>query len=134
MLTKRALACDINARMAALQRQWEASGHTDLHALRGALVFCRTMLPPWLAKGLLGVLDKQFPQMRWPYHEIRWLAAREGMLENNLCSQEAYEYAVARLADTPARCGWGMMMKSYQKIERSLSTSPRRPKTRRRKK
>ena len=33
----RAMAADINARWAALQRQWEASG--DLHALLGGLIF-----------------------------------------------------------------------------------------------
>jgi len=47
----RAMAADINARWAALQRQWEASG--DLHALLGGLIFCQRQLPEWLFKGLM---------------------------------------------------------------------------------
>ena len=43
----RAMADDINARMAALQQQWAASG--DLHALLGGLIFCQQQLPGYPA-------------------------------------------------------------------------------------
>ena len=39
----RAMADDRNARMAALQQQWEASG--DLQALLGGLIFSEQQLP-----------------------------------------------------------------------------------------
>jgi hypothetical protein len=47
---------DINARMAALERQWEKSERTDMHALYGALIFCGAQLPPWLFSGLCRLL------------------------------------------------------------------------------
>jgi hypothetical protein len=47
---------EINARMAGLERQWEKSKRTDLHALHGALIFCGAQLPPWLFSGLCRLL------------------------------------------------------------------------------
>jgi hypothetical protein len=44
----RAMAADMTARLAALQRRWEASG--DLQALLGGLIFCQLQLPEWLSK------------------------------------------------------------------------------------
>src|SRR6516165_6165788 len=46
------LEADANARYAALERRWEASGHTDFDALRGMLVFFQRQLPPALFKAL----------------------------------------------------------------------------------
>jgi len=68
---------EINARMAGLERQWEKSKRTDLHALHGALIFCGAQLPPWLFSGLCRLLEQQFPQLESPYHEIRWMRVRE---------------------------------------------------------
>jgi hypothetical protein len=124
---------DINARMAALERQWEKSQRTDMHALYGVLIFCGAQLPPWLFSGLCRLLEQQFPQLQSPYHEIRWMKVREAMNEMNLRADEAYEWASKKLADTPARAGPDMMMKSYQKMERTLPNSARRPRTRRKK-
>jgi hypothetical protein len=69
---RRALVDDINARMAQLKQQWERSGHTDVHALRAALIFLEAQLPPWVFSGVMQRLKVQ--QMQPPYHEIRWLA------------------------------------------------------------
>ena len=122
---------EINARMAGLERQWEKSKRTDLHALHGALIFCGAQLPPWLFSGLCRLLEQQFPQLESPYHEIRWMRVREAMSE--MRADVAYEWASEKLAGTPAHGGRDTMMKSYQKIERSLAESARRPRTRRKK-
>jgi hypothetical protein len=111
---RRAFVADINARMAQLNQQWERSGHTDVHALRGALIFLETQLPPWVFSGVMQWLKVQ--EMQPPYHEIRWMRVREAMNEMNLLAPDAYEWASKKLADTPARAGPDMMMKSYQKV------------------
>jgi hypothetical protein len=72
------------------------------------------------------LLEQQFPQLESPYHEIRWMRVREAMSEMNLRPDEAYEWASMKLADTPAHGGRDTMMKSYQKIERSLPENARR--------
>jgi hypothetical protein len=43
---------DVAALYAALERRWQASGHTDFDALRGMLVFFQAQLPPLLFKAL----------------------------------------------------------------------------------
>jgi hypothetical protein len=128
---RRASVDDNNARMAQLKQQWERSGHTDVHALRGALIFLEAQLPPWVFSGVMQRLKVQ--EMQPPYHEIRWMRVREAMSEMDLRADEAYEWASKKLAGTPAHGGRDTMMKSYQKIERSLAESARRPRTRRKK-
>jgi hypothetical protein len=125
---RRAWVDDINARMAQLERQWERSGHTDVHALRGALIFLETQLPPWVFSGVMQQLKVQ--EMQPPYHEIRWLMVRQGY-DEGLDSDDAYDNAVKKLADTPAHCKRSMMMKSYQMVERRLSPAARRVVSRR---
>ena len=49
----RAWRADVAAKMAALEQRWEKSGHADLHALIGALVFCQAQLPVWVFSGVL---------------------------------------------------------------------------------
>jgi hypothetical protein len=130
---RRALVDDINAKMAQLKQQWERSGHTDLHALRGALIFLETQLPLWVFSGVMQRLEQQLQQMQQmqpPYHGIRWLMVRQGY-DEGLDSDDAYDNAVKKLANTPARCKRSMMMKSYQMVERSLSPAARRVVTRR---
>jgi hypothetical protein len=120
---------DINARLAQLKQQWERSKHTDVHALRGALIFLEMQLPPWVFSGVMQWLKVQ--EMQPPYHEIRWMRVREAMNEMNLLAPQAYKWASKKLADTPARAGPDMMMKSYQKVERSLPPAARRVVSRR---
>jgi hypothetical protein len=116
----RAWVDDINAKMAALERRWKESGQTDLHALHGALVFCETQLPAWLFSGLCRVIETQlFQQPCPPYHEFRWAMVRE-CLADGLTHDEAYDEVAEKLADTDARCGCHMVMKSYQKVEGRL--------------
>jgi hypothetical protein len=127
---RRAWVDDINARMAQLKQQWERSGHTDVHALRGALIFLEAQLPPWVFSGLMQRLKVQ--QMQPPYHGIRWLMVREARIEKKLLATEAYEYASKKLANTPARAKIDAIMKSFQKIESGLPpglrlSPPRRP-------
>jgi hypothetical protein len=119
---------DINARMAQLKQQWERSGQTDVHALRGALIFLEMQLPPWVFSGVMQWLKVQ--EMQPPYHEIRWLMVRQGY-DEGLDSDDASDNAVKKLAGTPAHCKRSMMMKSYQKIERRLPPAARRVLTRR---
>jgi hypothetical protein len=113
---------DINARMAQLKQQWERSKHTDVHALRGALIFLEMQLPPWVFSGVMQWL--KVPEMQPPYYGIRWLMVREGYIEG-LDSNAARDNAVKKLANTPARCKGSMMMKSYQMVERSLPPAAR---------
>jgi hypothetical protein len=53
------LEADANARYAALERRWEASGHTDFDALRGMLVFFQAQLPPLLFKALFDLVSEK---------------------------------------------------------------------------
>jgi hypothetical protein len=127
---RRALVDDINARMAQLKQQWERSGHTDVHALRGALIFLKTQLPPWVFSGVMQRLTVQ--QMQPPYHGIRWLMVRAARIEKKLLAEEAYEYVSKKLANTPARAKTDAIMKSFQKVESELPpglrlSPPRRP-------
>jgi hypothetical protein len=127
---RRAFVDDINARMAQLKQQWERSGHTDVHALRGALIFLETHLPPWVFSGVMQWLKVQ--EMQPPYHGIRWLMVRAARIEKKLLAEEAYEYVSKKLANTPARAKTDAIMKSFQKVESELPpglrlSPPRRP-------
>jgi hypothetical protein len=119
---------DIAKRIAALRGRWEQSGHTDLSALSGAMMFYAPILPGWLSAGLREVLRKLLPQMRRPYHEVRWLTVREALTEGYEWV-DAYAVASKRLKGTPARGKSDAMMKSYQKVERGLPAHARRPRT-----
>jgi hypothetical protein len=99
-----------------------------VHALRGALIFLETHLPPWVFSGVMQWLKVQ--EMQPPYHEIRWLIVRQGY-DEGLDSDDAYDNAVKKLADTPAHCKRSMLMKSYQMVERMLSSAARRVVSRR---
>jgi hypothetical protein len=108
------------ARMTALEQRWEKSGHTDFHALLGALIFCKLRLPPWLFTGLMQLLQRQLPQEPPPYHRHRWFMVLQGHDLGGLSWEESYAYASNALANTPARGSPGTMK--------------RRPRTYRRKK
>jgi hypothetical protein len=119
---RRAWVDDINAKMAQLEQRWERSGHTDVYALRGALIFLQMQLPPWVFSGVMEQL--KMPEMQPPYDEIRWLTVREAYIAG-LDKTEAADYAVKKLANTPARCKDSMMMVSYYKVERRLPPAAR---------
>jgi hypothetical protein len=53
------LEADAQAKYAALERRWEASGHTDFDALRGMLVFFQRQLPPALFKSLFALVSEK---------------------------------------------------------------------------
>ena len=89
------------------------------HKVRGALIFLKAQLPPWVFSGVMQRLKVQ--QMRPPYHEIRWLMVREARIEKKLLAQEAYEYVSKKLANTPARAKTDAIMKSFQKVESECS-------------
>ena len=125
----RAVAADMTARLAALQRRWEASG--DLQALLGALIFCQLQLPEWLFKGLMQNLERQLRNR----DEIRFLAVRYAHDVLGMTMDEAYEWASNNVTDPTAKGGRDTMMKSYQKIRPQVAKSNRirrRPRGRRR--
>lgn len=102
---------DVSAKMAALERKWEKSGQTDLHALLGALVFCQAQLPPWLFNGLHQMLKARLPQepdMHW----WRWLLVKEGR-GKRLSWENAYEYAAEQARGKYAGTA-RTMKRSYQ--------------------
>jgi len=121
----RAMAADMTARLAALQRRWEASG--DLEALLGALIFCQLQLPEWLFKGLMQNLEQQ---LRNP-DEIRFLAVRYAHDVLGMTMDEAYDWAADNVMDPTATGGRDTHMKSYQKIRPQVAkidrTRRRRP-------
>ena len=125
----RAMAADINARLAALQRQWEASG--DLHALLGGLIFCQRQLPEWLFKGLMQNLQQQ---LNYP-DATRFLAVRYAHDVLGMTMDESYRWASRNVTDPSARGRRDTMMKSYQKIRHHVGEDDRirrRPPRRRR--
>jgi hypothetical protein len=113
----RAQADDLTARMAQLEELWERSGRTDVRALRGALVFLETQLPPWVHAGLMAHLKVE--EMQRPFHGVRWLLVREAR-DRGLVSGAEYEDASKRSQGTSAQCRPDMMMKSFQLIERAI--------------
>jgi hypothetical protein len=106
----RAMAADMTARLAALQRRWEASG--ALQALLGGLIFCQLQLPEWLFKGLMQNLEQQLRNR----DEIRFLAVRYAHDVLGMTMNEAYDWASNNVTESIAKGGRDSMMKSYQKI------------------
>lgn len=106
----RAIAADINARLVALRRQWEASG--DLHALLGGLIFCQRQLPEWLFKGLMQNLQQQLNNR----HATRFLAVRYAHDVLGMTMDKSYDWASRNVSDPTAKGRPVTMMKSYQEI------------------
>jgi len=105
-----AMAADMKARLAALERRWEKSA--DLQALLGGLIFCQRLLPAWLFKGLMENIQKQFNNP----DATRFLAVRYAHDALAKTMDEAYDWAARNVTDATARGGRDTMMKSYQKI------------------
>jgi hypothetical protein len=126
----RAMADDRKARLAALQRRWEASG--DLQALLGGLIFSEQQLPAWVFKGLMENIQQQLNNP----DATRFLAARYAHDQLGLTIDESYEWAASNVTDPTATGGRDSMMKSYQKIRRQVADidriRPRPPRRRRR--
>ena len=126
----RAVAADINARMAALQRQWEASG--DLQALLGGLIFCQQQMPAWVFKGLM---ENILQQLNNP-DATRFLLVRYAHDHLGKTIDESYEWASRNITDPTARGGRDTMMRGYQRVRRQVADidriRPRPPSPRRR--
>ena len=126
----RAMATDINARMAALQRQWEAS--RDLQALLAGLIFCQQQMPAWVFKGLM---ENILQQLNNP-DATRFLLVRYAHDHLGKTIDESYEWASRNITDPTARGGRDTMMRSYQKIRPQVADinriRPRPPRPRRR--
>ena len=126
----RAMATDINARMAALQRQWEASG--DLQALLGGLIFCQQQMPAWVFKGLM---ENILQQLNNP-DATRFLLVRYAHDHLGKTIDESYEWASRNITDPTARGGRDTMMRGYQRVRRQVADidriRPRPPSPRRR--
>ena len=106
------MEANIQARLAALQRQWEASG--DLQALLGGLIFYQRHLPEWLFKGLM----QNFQQQLNNPDATRFLAVRYAHDVLGKTVDESYDWASGNITDPSARGSRDTMMKSYQKIRR----------------
>jgi hypothetical protein len=126
----RAVADDINTRMAALQRRWEASG--ELGALLGGLIFCQQQLPAWVFEGLMENIKQQLNNP----DATRFLLVRYAHDILGKTIDESYEWASRNVTDPTARGGRDSMMKSYQKIRPQVADfnriRPRPPGPRRR--
>jgi hypothetical protein len=126
----RAVAADINARMAALQRQWEASG--DLQALLGGLIFCQQQMPAWVFKGLMENIQQQLNNP----DATRFLLVRYAHDQLGLTIDESYDWASSNVTDPTARGGRDTMMRGYQRVRRLVADidriRPRPPSPRRR--
>jgi hypothetical protein len=92
-----AIAAGMTARLAALQRRWEASG--DLQALLGGLIFCQLQLPEWLFKGLMQNLEQQLRNR----DEIRFLAVRYAHDVLGMTMNEAYDWASKNVTESMPR-------------------------------
>jgi hypothetical protein len=104
------------AKMAALEKQWEDSKGTDRHALWEALNFGQIkIMPPWLFAALKQLLKSppQNPSLHWG----RWLLVREGMAQG-LSLRKAYDYASERLKGTPYAGEWRTMKESYGIVQK----------------
>ena len=98
------------------------SGYTDLHALRGLLIFEQAQISPVLYAGLWQLLERQLPREKPPYHWTRWFWVRQGFHETGKL-EAAFAYASKALAHTPARGGKKTMEGSYYWVEhRKLGT------------
>ena len=115
----RAMAAEINARWAALQQQWEASG--DLHALLSGLIFRQRQLPEWLFKGLMQNLQQQLNNP----HATRFLGVRYAHDVLGMTMDESYEWAAGNVSDPTATGRPDTMMKSYQKIRPQVAEGDR---------
>jgi hypothetical protein len=103
------------AKMAALEKQWEDSKGTDLQALLEALNFGQIKLPLWLYTALKQLLKRppQEPSLHWG----RWLLVREGK-QQGLSLEEARKYASDRLEGTPYAGTPRAMRKSYDIVQK----------------
>ena len=123
----RAMAADVTARVATLERRWEESG--DLQALFGALVFYELQLPEWLFRGLMKNFEEQFKNPE----ATRFLTVRHAHDVLGMTIDEAYDWASENVTDLTAKGGRDTMMKSYQKIRPQVAKNNRiqpRPRTR----
>jgi hypothetical protein len=123
--SRRIAASPKRLRMLAMEERWEASGHTDLEALRHALISCgsREPLPPWAVEGLLKLASFKPEPMQPPYHEARWMLVRIARAQG-LSLDEAYDKAAEWSSQwTPKPCKRDQIMKSYQRIERKRKAS-----------
>jgi hypothetical protein len=81
--------CQKKAIAIAARRRWSKLGEwLRPRALRGALIFLETQLPPWVFSGVMQQLKVQ--EMQPPYHEIRWLMVRQGYVAGFLQTLEKW--------------------------------------------
>jgi hypothetical protein len=89
-------------------------------------------LPPEFKMKLQRLILWALREQGWDRRQIelmRWSFVREGRDRRKMGWDESYEYASAVLAGSPAEAGPEMMKKSYDKVQRSLPPTQRRPRT-----
>jgi hypothetical protein len=114
-----AMRADRLARLEALRQRWQTA--RDREALLGALIFYQTHLPEGLFKGLMEV----FEELTRNPNATRFLAVRYAHDTLGMTMDAAYDWASENLADSVARGGRDVMMKSYQKIRSKVATIDR---------
>jgi hypothetical protein len=109
------------AKMAALEKQWEDSKGTDRHAVWEALNFGQIkIMPPWLFAALKQLLKSppQNPSLHWG----RWLLVREGK-QQGLSLKKAYKYANNQCKEGTPYAAYagkpGAMKKSYDIVQKA---------------
>jgi hypothetical protein len=115
----RAMAADMNSRLAALRREWETTSNPQ--ALLGALIFYGPQLPAWLFRGLMRNFEQQFKNT----DAIRFLAVRHAHDNLGMSMYESYDWASEYITDPAAKGGRDTMMKSYQRIRPKVANIDR---------
>ncbi len=106
----------------ALARRWEESGHTDYHALLGALFFVRFRLPDWLFTGLRKLVETKLPAIS--DDELRHEVVAALREVDDLLRKEAHAEAVNSLKEHPTAHGKvDTMKRAYDAVERKLRPS-----------
>jgi hypothetical protein len=106
--------------------QWKARAPTrdELERLWRKLAAEADRLTPdlWRELNQLLLWEMEKPMGPWPREmkmAARWAAVREG-IKPGVKREEAYDFAVTKLADTPARCGRHMAKKDFDAMQRKI--------------
>ena len=113
-------------RLRALQRRWEKSGHTDITALMGMVIF---VVPDPLRGWLVECLQRLIPRGRLKAHykQSVWMWVRQELKQNpNLTVEEAQRRVAEklRLAKHPASSA-GTVQGYWQEVEKALPPNRR---------
>jgi hypothetical protein len=111
---------------ASAYEQWKVRAPTrdELDRLWHKLAAARDRLTPdlWRELNQLLLWEMAKPEGPWTREmkmAARWAAVCEG-IKPGVKREEAYDFAVTRLADTPARCRRDMAKKDFDAMQRKI--------------